>query len=189
MGLRYRPCLPALARRLLAGQFRLARPGAEAERAPQFKTTIDGLKIHFVHIKSKEPGAFPLALTHGWPGSFFELTKIVDPLTDPVKFGGRATDAFDVRGDLAAWLRVLRQAAGARLQPGENGVDHREADGAARLRALRRTRRRLGRHHQPAGGTRRRNACRRVALEFCSCRAAAGRQFERSCLANRTAAL
>ena len=63
---------------------------------PQFKTSIDGLEIHFVHIKSKEPGAFPLALTHGWPGSFFEFTKIVGPLTDPVKFGGRAADAFDV---------------------------------------------------------------------------------------------
>ena len=63
---------------------------------PQFKTIIDGLEIHFVHIKSKEPGAFPLALTHGWPGSFFEFTKIVGPLTDPVKFGGRAADAFDV---------------------------------------------------------------------------------------------
>ena len=63
---------------------------------PQFKTTIDGLEIHFIHIKSKEPGAFPLALTHGWPGSFVEFTKIVGPLTDPVKFGGRAADAFDV---------------------------------------------------------------------------------------------
>ena len=63
---------------------------------PQFKTTIDGLEVHFIHIKSKEPGAFPLALTHGWPGSFFEFTKIVGPLTDPVKFGGRAADAFDV---------------------------------------------------------------------------------------------
>ena len=63
---------------------------------PQFKTTIDSLEIHFVHIKSKEPGAFPLALTHGWPGSFFEFIKIAGPLTDPVKFGGRAADAFDV---------------------------------------------------------------------------------------------
>ncbi|HEY2150201.1 MAG TPA: epoxide hydrolase [Vicinamibacterales bacterium] len=63
---------------------------------PQFKTTIDGLEIHFVHIKSKEPHALPLAMTHGWPGSFFEFTKVVGPLTDPVKYGGRAEDAFDV---------------------------------------------------------------------------------------------
>lgn len=63
---------------------------------PQFKTTIDGIEIHFVHQKSKVPGAFPLALTHGWPGSFYEFTKIIGPLTDPVAHGGRAEDAFDV---------------------------------------------------------------------------------------------
>jgi pimeloyl-ACP methyl ester carboxylesterase len=63
---------------------------------PQFTTTIDGLKIHFVHQKSKVANAFPLVLTHGWPGSFFEFTKIIGPLTDPVAHGGRAEDAFDV---------------------------------------------------------------------------------------------
>ena len=63
---------------------------------PQFKTTIDGVDIHFVHIKSKERGAFPLAITHGWPGSFVEFTKIVGPLSDPVGSGGRAEDAFDI---------------------------------------------------------------------------------------------
>jgi epoxide hydrolase len=63
---------------------------------PQFKTTIDGIVIHFVHIKSQERGAFPLAITHGWPGSFVEFSKIVGPLTDPLKFGGRAEDAFDI---------------------------------------------------------------------------------------------
>ena len=63
---------------------------------PQFKTTIDGLEIHFIHVKSKEPRALPLALTHGWPGSFVEFVKVVGPLTDPVRFGGRAEDAFDV---------------------------------------------------------------------------------------------
>ena len=63
---------------------------------PQFKTTIDGIEIHFVHVKSKEPHALPLAITHGWPGSFVEFTKIIGPLTDPVKYGGRAEDAFDV---------------------------------------------------------------------------------------------
>lgn len=63
---------------------------------PQFKTTIDGLDIHFVHQRSKEPGAFPLVLTHGWPGSIVEFTKVIGPLTDPVKYGGQASDAFDV---------------------------------------------------------------------------------------------
>jgi epoxide hydrolase len=63
---------------------------------PQFKTTIDGLEIHFIHKKSKVPGAFPLALTHGWPGSIYEFTKVIGPLTDPVAYGGRPEDAFDV---------------------------------------------------------------------------------------------
>jgi microsomal epoxide hydrolase len=63
---------------------------------PQFTTTIDGLNIHFVHVRSKHPNAMPLALTHGWPGSFFEFTKVIGPLTDPVAHGGRAEDAFDV---------------------------------------------------------------------------------------------
>jgi microsomal epoxide hydrolase len=63
---------------------------------PQFTTTIDGIELHFVHVKSKVPGAFPLALTHGWPGSIYEFTKVLGPLTDPVAHGGQASDAFDV---------------------------------------------------------------------------------------------
>ena len=62
----------------------------------QFTTTIDGLQVHFVHRKSKHPGAFPLLITHGWPGSFAEFTKIIGPLTGPVAHGGSAADAFDV---------------------------------------------------------------------------------------------
>jgi microsomal epoxide hydrolase len=62
----------------------------------QFTTTIDGLRIHFVHRRSKVPGAMPLLLTHGWPGSFFEFTKIIGPLTDPAAHGGRAEDAIHV---------------------------------------------------------------------------------------------
>jgi pimeloyl-ACP methyl ester carboxylesterase len=63
---------------------------------PQFTTTIDGLEIHFVHVLSKEPGALPLVITHGWPGSFVEFQKIIGPLTDPVAHGGEAEDAFHV---------------------------------------------------------------------------------------------
>jgi microsomal epoxide hydrolase len=62
----------------------------------QFTTTIDGLEIHFIHQRSPNPKAMPLALTHGWPGSIFEFTKVLGPLTDPVRFGGRAEDAFHV---------------------------------------------------------------------------------------------
>jgi microsomal epoxide hydrolase len=63
---------------------------------PQFTTTIDGLDIHFVHQRSKNPNALPLVITHGWPGSFVEFTKIIGPLTDPAAHGGRAEDAFHV---------------------------------------------------------------------------------------------
>ena len=62
----------------------------------QFTTNIDGLRIHFIHQKSRVPNAMPLVLTHGWPGSIYEFHKIIGPLTDPVKYGGRAEDAFTV---------------------------------------------------------------------------------------------
>ncbi|WP_052272830.1 epoxide hydrolase family protein [Flavihumibacter solisilvae] len=63
---------------------------------PQFITKIDGLDIHFIHVKSKHPNALPIILAHGWPGSFIELMKIIDPLTNPTAHGGKAEDAFDV---------------------------------------------------------------------------------------------
>jgi pimeloyl-ACP methyl ester carboxylesterase len=63
---------------------------------PQFVTTIDGLDIHFIHVRSKQPNALPLIITHGWPGSVLEQIKIIDPLTDPTAHGGSASDAFDV---------------------------------------------------------------------------------------------
>lgn len=63
---------------------------------PQFITEIDGLDIHFIHVRSKEEKALPLIVTHGWPGSIIEQMKIIDPLTDPTAHGGNAADAFDV---------------------------------------------------------------------------------------------
>ena len=69
---------------------------AKLNALPQFVTTIDGLDIHFIHVRSKHPKALPLIVTHGWPGSIIEQLKIVGPLTDPTAFGGRAEDAFDV---------------------------------------------------------------------------------------------
>jgi pimeloyl-ACP methyl ester carboxylesterase len=63
---------------------------------PQFKTKIDGVDIHFIHVRSRHPNAMPLLITHGWPGSVFEQIKLIGPLTDPTKYGGRAEDAFDV---------------------------------------------------------------------------------------------
>jgi pimeloyl-ACP methyl ester carboxylesterase len=63
---------------------------------PQFISEIDGLDIHFIHVRSKHPNALPVIVTHGWPGSIFEQIKIIDPLTDPTAHGGKASDAFDV---------------------------------------------------------------------------------------------
>jgi pimeloyl-ACP methyl ester carboxylesterase len=63
---------------------------------PQFITEIDGLDIHFIHVRSKHENALPLIVTHGWPGSVVEQLKIVGPLTDPTAHGGSASDAFDI---------------------------------------------------------------------------------------------
>jgi len=63
---------------------------------PQFTTTIDGQNIHFLHVRSPEPDAFPLILTHGWPGSFVEFLDVIGPLTDPRAHGGDPAQAFDV---------------------------------------------------------------------------------------------
>jgi len=63
---------------------------------PQFQVAIDGLDHHFIHVRSPHPGAMPVIITHGWPGSVVEFLKVIEPLTDPVAFGGDAADAFDV---------------------------------------------------------------------------------------------
>jgi pimeloyl-ACP methyl ester carboxylesterase len=63
---------------------------------PQFTTVIDGLEIHFIHVRSKNKNALPIIITHGWPGSIIEQMKIIGPLTDPVAYGGKAEDSFDV---------------------------------------------------------------------------------------------
>jgi len=67
---------------------------AKLNALPQFKTEIDGLDIHFIHVKSKHEDALPLIMTHGWPGSVIELLETVDPLTDPTAHGGAVDDAF-----------------------------------------------------------------------------------------------
>jgi len=69
---------------------------ARLNALPQFVTEIDGLDIHFIHVRSKHPNALPLIITHGWPGSIIEQLKIIGPLTDPPAYGGKAEDAFDV---------------------------------------------------------------------------------------------
>ena len=69
---------------------------AKLNALPQFVTRIDGVDIHFIHVKSRQPNAMPLIMTHGWPGSVIELLETVGPLTDPTRYGGTAADAFDL---------------------------------------------------------------------------------------------
>ena len=69
---------------------------AKLDATPQFMTNIDGLDIHFIHVKSKNANALPVIITHGWPGSIIEQMKVIDPLTNPTAHGGSAADSFDV---------------------------------------------------------------------------------------------
>jgi pimeloyl-ACP methyl ester carboxylesterase len=69
---------------------------AKLNALPQFMTNIDGVDIHFIHVRSKEKNALPIIITHGWPGSIIEQLKLIGPLTDPTAHGGKAEDAFDV---------------------------------------------------------------------------------------------
>ena len=82
--------------RYWASDYDWRKAEAKLNALPQFVTTIDGVDIHFIHVRSKHPNALPIVIAHGWPGSIFEQIKLIGPLTDPTKYGGRAEDAFDV---------------------------------------------------------------------------------------------
>jgi pimeloyl-ACP methyl ester carboxylesterase len=87
--------LKALAR-YWATEYDWRKAEAKLNALPQFVTRIDGVDIHFIHVKSRHENAMPLIMTHGWPGSVIELLETVGPLTDPTRHGGTAADAFDV---------------------------------------------------------------------------------------------
>lgn len=82
--------------RYWATQYDWRKLGAKMNALPQFITEIDGIDIHFIHVRSKHVNALPVVITHGWPGSVIEQIKVIGPLTDPTAHGGRAEDAFDV---------------------------------------------------------------------------------------------
>jgi pimeloyl-ACP methyl ester carboxylesterase len=82
--------------RYWANDYDFGRLAARLNALPQFTTEIDGLEIHFVHVRSRHEDALPLIVTHGWPGSVIELLEIIGPLTDPTAHGGSAEDAFDL---------------------------------------------------------------------------------------------
>ena len=82
--------------RYWATEYDWRRVEAKLNAYPQFMTEIDGLDIHFIHVRSKHANALPMIVTHGWPGSIIEQMKIIDPLTNPTAYGGSASEAFDV---------------------------------------------------------------------------------------------
>ena len=90
---------------------------AKLNALPQFKTEIDGVDIHFIHVKSPHEDALPLIMTHGWPGSVIELLEVVGPLTDPTAHGGTRRGRVRPRAAVPARLRLLRRADRARLGP------------------------------------------------------------------------
>jgi pimeloyl-ACP methyl ester carboxylesterase len=82
--------------RYWATDYNWRKAEAKLNSFPQFITTIDGLDIHFIHVRSKHKNALPLIITHGWPGSIIEQMKVIAPLTEPMSYGGQAEDVFDV---------------------------------------------------------------------------------------------
>ena len=82
--------------RYWASDYDWRKAEAKLNALPQFITEIDGVDIHFIHVRSKQPNALPMIVTHGWPGSIIEQLKIIDPLTNPTAHSGSASDAFDV---------------------------------------------------------------------------------------------
>ena len=129
------------------------RVEARLNALPQFITEIDGLDIHFIHVRSKHEDALPLIATHGWPGSVIEFLKVVGPLTDPEAHDGSAEDAFHLvipsipgygcsgKPTDTGWVRLHRTRLG-------------HADAASWLHGVRRAGRRLGGGHQRCDGHR-----------------------------------
>ena len=169
-----RPPRPAranpLARRAARGGLRLRRPArrtyesladhwldgydwraweARLNRYPQFTTTIDGQNIHFLHVRSPEPDALPLIVTHGWPGSIVEFLDVIEPLIRPAGARRRSRRRVRPRDPLAARLRLLGPDARGGLDQRADRARVGRADGAARLRAIRRRRQRRRLDDQP----------------------------------------
>ncbi len=118
---------------------------ARLNALPQFITEIDGLDIHFIHVRSKHENALPLIVTHGWPGSIIEQLKIVDPLTNPTAHGASASDAFHLVIPSLPGYGFSGQADHDRLGSRAHRARLGRADEASWIHAIRVARRRLGR--------------------------------------------
>ena len=125
---------------------------ARLNALPQFITEIDGVDIHFLHVKSPHEDALPLIMTHGWPGSVIELLETVGPLTDPTTHGGRRRGRVPPGAAVPAWLRLLGRADRGRLGPRPHRASVGGADGSPGLWPLCRPGRRPGRHRDRRDG-------------------------------------
>ena len=126
---------------------------AKLNALPQFMTEIDGLDIHFIHVRSKHENALPLIVTHGWPGSVVEQMKIVDPLTNPTA-QVEAVGCVPPGDSVNAGLRILRKTDHPRVGCTPHRACLGRADEAPRVHEIRGARRRLGRsHHRLMGCT------------------------------------
>ena len=125
---------------------------ARLNELPQFVTEIDGLDIHFIHVRSQHADALPMIVTHGWPGSIIEQLKIVGPLTDPTAHGASRGRRVPPRHPVAAGARLLGQARRDRLGPDPDRPRVGRADASARLRPVRRAGRGLGQRGDRADG-------------------------------------
>ena len=127
---------------------------ARLNAVPNFVTEIDGLDIHFIHVRSKHEDALPLVVCHGWPGSIVEQLKLIGPLTDPTAHGASASDAFHVVIPSMPGYGFSGKPTEHRLGPRAHREGLRRAHEAPRLRAVRGAGRRLGRGRRRCDGGR-----------------------------------
>ena len=130
--------------RYWATDYDWAKCEAKLNALPNFMTEIDGLDIHFIHVRSQHQDALPLIVTHGWPGSIIEQLKIIEPLTNPTAHGAERIGRVPSGDSLAAGLRVLRQAHRHRVGSRPHRTCLGRADEAPRVHTVRSAGRRLG---------------------------------------------
>src|SRR4029077_16052625 len=109
------------------------RQEATLNQLPRYRVALDGFHVHFVHVRSKNPKPLPLIITHGWPGSFVEMVKLIPLLTDPAAHGGRAEDAFDVIVPSLPGYGFSGPSYGARHESVQGGSTLGPIDVGARL--------------------------------------------------------
>ena len=125
---------------------------AKLNALPQFITEIDGLDIHFIHVRSKHENALPMIVTHGWPGSIIEQLKIIDPLTNPTAHGGSASDAFDLVIPSLPGHGFSGKPTCARVDPRQHCTCVGDVDATPRLHTVRGAGRGLGQRRLGSDG-------------------------------------